>query len=174
MDIERQIRRDIRARIDRLQAIYGNFEVEHVKVENDPDFFEQGVEMARDGWRGDAGALVRDKQDRVLLIRHAGSSEKWGHPGGGHEPGETMEATAQREVQEETGVECELVDVNYARRKTICLDHDPEQRFQMLTVIFDAEYQGGSLEISDEEVFEARWFDEVPENAIEFVQQRVE
>lgn len=173
MDTEPQIRRDIRERINRLQGKYGNFEVEQVKIENDPDFFEQGVELAREGWRGDAGALVRDKQDRVLLIRHAGSSEKWGHPGGGHEPGETMEKTAQREVREETGVECELVDVNYARRKTIYLDQDPEQRFQMLTVIFDAEYQGGSIEISDEEVLEAKWFDDVPENAIEFVQQPV-
>lgn len=173
MEIERLTRRDVPERIDRLRGKYQHFEVDQVEVENDQDFFDHGLELARDGWRGDAGALVRDREDRVLLIRHAGSPDQWGHPGGGHEPGETMEETALREVREETGIQCELVDVNYVRRQAIHLERDPEQRFHMLTVIFDAEYRGGSVEISDDEVLEATWHRNVPDNAIAFVQEHI-
>lgn len=173
MDISQQTRSDVQARIDRLRSKFGEFEVEQAAVENDQDYFAHGLEMARDGWRGDAGALVQDERDRVLLIRHAGSPAQWSHPGGEHEPGETMEETALREVREETGIECKLVDVIQARRKTIALDVDPGQRFQMLTVIFDAVYRDGSIEISDEEVLEAAWHQTVPEHTTEFVRQYI-
>lgn len=169
MDIERETWHDTQSRIERLRDKFGEFELEQAEVENDPEFFDHGLELARAGWRGDAGAIVKDQEDRVLMIRHEGAPAKWGPPGGGHEPGETMEETALREVQEETGIDCDLVDVNYARRKTIFLDGDPDQRYHMLTVIFDGEYRGGSIETSDEEVLEATWFEELPENRSEFV-----
>ncbi len=68
------------------------------------------VAEARAYFAGDsAGALVFRKGDdgpEVLLIRHG---RKWSFPKGHIEPGESQEAAALREVQEETGVTCRLV-----------------------------------------------------------------
>jgi mutator protein MutT len=53
-----------------------------------------------------AGAVVRDERDRVLLVRRGTEPGRglWSIPGGRVEPGETPEAAAVREVEEETGL----------------------------------------------------------------------
>lgn len=173
MDVEEKTETEVRRRLNRLEDRYGTFEVHEVTVENDPDFFEHGKEMAKEGWIGDAGAWVTDGEGQVLMIRHEGEADEWGIPGGGHEPGETMEETARREVREETGVECAISDVNFARRKTIVLESNPEERYYMLTVVFDARYKGGTIAIGDEEILEAKWFSEPPENVLDFVREEV-
>ncbi|MFC7137815.1 NUDIX hydrolase [Halobaculum litoreum] len=173
MNVEKKTREEVSRRIDRLQERYGPFPVHEETVENNPDYFKQGEEMAEEGWIGDAGAWITDDADRVLLIRHEGSPNEWGIPGGGHKPGETMEETTRREVREETGVECTITGVNYARRKTIVLTPNPDERYYMLTVIFNVEYDGGSISISDEEVLEAKWFSEPPENVLDLVEEHV-
>jgi ADP-ribose pyrophosphatase YjhB (NUDIX family) len=173
MNVKKETREEISRRIERLQERYGSFPVHEEIVENNPDYFEQGKEMAEEGWIGDAGAWITDDANRVLLIRHENSPNEWGTPGGGHEPGETMEETTRREMREETGVECTITDVNFARRKTIVLAPNPDERYYMLTVIFDAKYSSGSISISDEEVLEAKWFSELPENVLDFVEGTV-
>jgi ADP-ribose pyrophosphatase YjhB (NUDIX family) len=57
-----------------------------------------------------AGAVVRDPQGRLLLVRrgHAPSKGLWSVPGGRVEEGETPELAAAREVQEETGLQVEI------------------------------------------------------------------
>lgn len=164
---------EIERRVRRLQDKYGSFPVYEETVENDPDYFEHGRQKADEGWIGDAGVWVTDDGNRMLLIRHADSPKEWGIPGGGHEPGETMEETASREVQEETGIECTITRVNFARRKTIVLESEPTDRYHMLTVIFDAKYEQGETSIDDEEILEVKWFSELPDNVLEFVQERV-
>lgn len=99
MDVEQETRAEVSRRLARLQNKYGSFTVHDETVENDPAFFEQGKQLAEEGWIGDAGAWVTDDENRVLLIRHADEPDEWGIPGGGHEPGETMEETARREVR---------------------------------------------------------------------------
>jgi len=173
MDVEEKTEIEVRRRLNRLEDRYGSFEVHEETVENDPDFFESGKGMAEQGWIGDAGAWITDEKRRALMIRHEGAPDEWGMPGGGHEPGETMEETAKREVREETGVECTVVDVNFARRKTIMLESNPEERYYMLTVVFDARYEGGTIVIGDEEILEAKWFSEPPENVLEFVWEQL-
>jgi ADP-ribose pyrophosphatase YjhB (NUDIX family) len=173
MNAETETREEISRRIERLQDKYGSFPVHEETVENDPDYFERGREMVKKGWIGDAGAWVTKNSNQVLLIRHEESRHEWGIPGGGHEPGEIMEETARREVREETGVECTITDVNYARRKTIVLAPNPDERYQMLTTIFNATYNSGSISIDDREVLEAKWFSEPPENVLDFVEEHV-
>jgi 8-oxo-dGTP diphosphatase len=57
-----------------------------------------------------AGAVIRDKAGRLLLIRrgHEPGAGLWSLPGGRIEPGETDQQAVVREVLEETGlrVEC--------------------------------------------------------------------
>jgi 8-oxo-dGTP diphosphatase len=59
-------------------------------------------------WRGrrlGAAAVVRDCEGRVLLVRHTYGRLNWELPGGASEPGESIVATAVREVREETTLE---------------------------------------------------------------------
>jgi len=56
------------------------------------------------GRRFGAAAVVRDAAGSVLLVRHSYGRLNWELPGGASEPGETMEETALRELQEETAL----------------------------------------------------------------------
>lgn len=63
-------------------------------------------------WRvGAAGAVVQ--QGRVLMVRHTYGEKKgrWALPGGYATHDERLDQTAVREVQEETGLAAEVVDV---------------------------------------------------------------
>ena len=174
MTIEEATRREVNRRLARLESTYGEFPVIEETVTNDPEFFEHGVTLAKSGWIGDAGAWVTDEDDRVLMIRHEDDPGRWGVPGGGHEPGETLGETARREVREETGVECSITDVLRARRKIVVLETDPDRRFQMLTAWFEADYDRGKIDSSDNEVLEARWFDEPPDRVHDVIEMKVE
>jgi 8-oxo-dGTP diphosphatase len=57
-----------------------------------------------------AGAVVRDDEGRLLLVRrgHAPSAGLWSLPGGRVESGETAAEAAAREVREETGIDVEV------------------------------------------------------------------
>jgi 8-oxo-dGTP diphosphatase len=57
--------------------------------------------------RAAGGVIVRD--GRVLLVHRARQAD-WSFPKGKLEPGETWEAAALREVEEETALTCELGD----------------------------------------------------------------
>jgi 8-oxo-dGTP pyrophosphatase MutT (NUDIX family) len=70
------------------------------------------------------GGAVVDTQDRVLLRRPKGHFDGyvWTFPKGRPDPGETPEATALREVREETGWDAEIVrpiDADFAGGATV-------------------------------------------------------
>ncbi|MFJ2045427.1 NUDIX domain-containing protein [Paenibacillus taichungensis] len=50
------------------------------------------------------GAIIRDHTGRILLQKRSDYGD-WGLPGGGMEPGESIEETMIREVKEETGLD---------------------------------------------------------------------
>jgi len=53
--------------------------------------------------------LVRDEEGRILLLRHTYRRRKpWGIPGGGLQPGETLEECLRREIEEEAGIKVEV------------------------------------------------------------------
>lgn len=55
--------------------------------------------------RAGAAAVITDDRGRVLLVRHTYGELNWEIPGGLGEPGESADATAVREVREETGLD---------------------------------------------------------------------
>ncbi|MFN2530735.1 MAG: NUDIX hydrolase [Pyrinomonadaceae bacterium] len=63
-----------------------------------------------------AAAIILDNQGQVLLLKHrfrAGSG--WGMPGGFIKPGEQPEEALRRELQEETGLRLETLQIFAAR-----------------------------------------------------------
>jgi|SRR5581483_9245289 len=54
--------------------------------------------------------IVLDDSGKVMLLRE--ESDKWDLPGGTIEMGESYEQTLKREIKEEMGVDCELLDSN--------------------------------------------------------------
>ena len=61
--------------------------------------------------RAAGGVVVRDgRAGQDVLVVHRPKYDDWTFPKGKAEPGETDEACALREVEEETGLLCELED----------------------------------------------------------------
>jgi 8-oxo-dGTP diphosphatase len=52
-----------------------------------------------------SAAVILDEQGRILLVKHSYGRLNWELPGGRAEEGESIAATAVREVREETGLE---------------------------------------------------------------------
>jgi len=96
-------------------AIVERFPVEQARVRvRKPDVdlpveFSAATVERRGGWAASryvgAGAVIVDREGRVLLVRHTYGRLNWELPGGLSEPGESFAETAVREVREETGLE---------------------------------------------------------------------
>ncbi len=84
--------------------------------------------------------VVPSEEGRVLLIRRASDPYEglWALPGGFVEVGETLEAAAAREAEEETGLEVEVV-----RLVGVYSDPDRDPRGHNVSVAFLASVQGG-------------------------------
>ncbi|WP_440557381.1 NUDIX domain-containing protein [Streptomyces sp. SCPE 10] len=101
--------------------------------------------------------VVCDDAGRVLLLRHRmwPPEKPWGLPTGYADKGEEFPKTIVREVKEETGL-----DVKVGR-----LVHLKSGYKLRIEVAYEALVVGGSLDLDNFEILEARWFTptELPE-----------
>ncbi|MBP3801991.1 MAG: NUDIX domain-containing protein [Clostridia bacterium] len=97
------------------------------------------------------GCIIIDKKD-VLLIQQ--TSGAWGFPKGHPEHDEDEEATAIREVKEETNLS---VKINPKKRYTMYYRTDAGKNKEV--VLFLAEKVGGELKIQEDELLDAKWLD---------------
>lgn len=106
-----------------------------------------------------ASALVLDDDGRLLMIRRTDSGLH-ALPGGRHELGETMTATAVRETQEETGVTIDVTGLIgiYSNPGHVVAFSDGEVR-QEFSICFRARPVSGEPRDSDESS-EVRWVDQ--------------
>lgn len=109
------------------------------------------------------------KDDRVLLVRHTYMND-WYLPGGAVDPGETLRASAARELLEETGVRANslaLTGIFHSRARGLS-DHIA------LFETNDFEQVPGAK--PDREIAEAKFFgvDELPENTSPATRRRIE
>ncbi len=104
-----------------------------------------------------ASAVVTDDEGAVLLQRRS-DNNRWSVPGGAMEVGESIAATAVREVREETGLEVEVVSLVgiYSDPRHVVAYDDGEVR-QQFSICFACRVTGGSVATSDESL-DVRFF----------------
>ena len=101
-------------------------------------------------------AFVRDGDGRILLARRAYQPDagRWDSPGGFLEEGEDPVAGLQRELLEETGLECEVGDFVGAFVDTYGGDDDARSA---LNLVWEVRIASGEPVPADD-VSELRWF----------------
>jgi ADP-ribose pyrophosphatase YjhB (NUDIX family) len=97
---------------------------------------------------GIAGFVVPVDGDRVLLARHTYGPPVWGLLGGTALPDEAPDATARREVEEESGLQ-----VTTERLVAVC------DIGSLVMFIFAGRVMGGTERRQAEEIAELRWLD---------------
>ena len=95
-------------------------------------------------------AVVQDSVGHIVLVRRK-DNDLWALPGGGMEPGESIEDTAVREVLEETGLVVEVTGLIgvYTNPHHVMEYSDGEVR-QQFSLCYATELKGGELRIDDE------------------------
>jgi bifunctional NMN adenylyltransferase/nudix hydrolase len=97
-----------------------------------------------------------DKDLKVALGRKA-DEEHWRLPGGYLNPGETLEAAARREVQEEMGLS--ISDPRYIYSHDTCDWRYRNTRDSLTTALFEAMYVSGALQPADDlSGGDTKWF----------------
>lgn len=151
--------RRVEAVLGRLEADHGDFAVVEDEWSLPPGEYEWLVGRFERGTVGGAGVWVTNEEGEVLLVRDE-DAEGWSEPSGKHEPGETLEETARRELEEETGVTCRLTGVELAQVVTMCTPGAP--LLYRLIVVFGGDYREGTVEPAAGEIAEAAWWDHHP------------
>ena len=109
-----------------------------------------------------AGAVVRDGQGRILLLKRSDDG-RWSLPAGMIEPGEEPADAVLREVFEETGVIAEVERLAGVARHPA--EYPNGDRCEYLVVWFRCRAVGGAPRADGDESLDVAWFapEELPE-----------
>ena len=114
-----------------------------------------GMECCGCGWHHfphihPCAIVLVQREDQILLTRKpTWAPGRYSHVAGFMEPGESLEETAAREVQEETGIK--ICNIRYCGSQAWPF---PSQ----LMAGFISDYAGGSIRVEQEELEDAAWF----------------
>jgi 8-oxo-dGTP pyrophosphatase MutT (NUDIX family) len=104
-----------------------------------------------------AGALIRDEEGRVLLVRHVDGP--WQLPGGAIDPDESPEDAVRRECREEASIEIRPLRVagvfggaGYRRR------YSNGDEVGIVATVYEAEIVSGTVRPGDDETQDVGWF----------------
>lgn len=99
---------------------------------------------------GCSAVIFDESREKVLLTKRADNG-LWCLPSGGVEPGESVEETAVRETQEETGLTIRVLRLIgvYSDPNSLVV-YDEHKAVQIVALSFEAEITSGELGLSDE------------------------
>lgn len=124
--------------------------------------FRRVAEAARDhGAPLGAHTLTHRPNGDLLLVRHGGV-DKWVLPGGELDDGESFREAARRELREESGVTGRIERLAMLGRvEFYCEDNNTWG----LLPVFETRAETTAIDVQDpdDEIREARWFDDLPE-----------
>jgi nucleoside triphosphatase len=109
-----------------------------------------------------AAALVRNREGDYLLCKMPETRGvfpgQWGLPGGGVEPGETLEDSLRREVREEVGLELTEVRPLFfkERRKEKLMGNGDRRLLHMIFLLYECRAASSDFRLN-EEFEEAAW-----------------
>ena len=102
--------------------------------------------------------LTFDKEDRVLLVRHADGD--WTSPGGMIEPYETPADAAVREMWEETGLHVRLTRIVGVFGGPVCsVTYANGDKISWVSTVFEAQPISGTLKPDGVESLEVKYFE---------------
>lgn len=157
--------------VDALREAYGRVPVfeRTFAVE---DASEHAADAAR-GALGGAGVVVaRECDGAVLYVDVRGDPAAWDVPGGGRENGESVEATAVREVHEEVGLAVRLDDAAVAHRLTF--DDGDRAASGVWTHFTAAVADPAPLDVQTEELADATWRTTRPDDVDDFLERALD
>lgn len=155
---------EVDRRIQELKGEYGDFPVQSETYDLTPEQYSRAHDLHTSGVPGTARVWV-ERDEEVLLVRTEHRPESWGVPGGFIEPKERADRAGEREVHEETGVECSIFDISYIHRATRRHENGEEPPLEEFAVAFIAEYEGGELRRQESEIRDLKWWSEIPKNS---------
>ena len=107
-------------------------------------------------WLTGITGVVLDDDQRVLLVRRADNG-RWSLPAGILEPGEQPAIALRREIEEETGVEAEVVRLLSV--ETLAPSSYPNgDKVQFVDLCFHCHWLSGEARVNDDESLEVGWF----------------
>lgn len=115
------------------------------------------------------GCAVRNAANELLLVRHGDDPHKsgWVLPGGRVETGETLREAVQREVHEETGVQCSDAEPIAVTEQVFRLETNRSRTAKGYFVLFEASPESetltGSPGLADEGITAVDWFTSTPD-----------
>lgn len=106
-----------------------------------------------------AGAnIITNRKNEILLVQEMPKEEykeiggKWNFPGGKQEPGENLEHCAEREGNEETGLDIKVSSLVGKYEEDI-----PAHRIKIVMHVFKAEVVGGKIK-RPADIKDIKWF----------------
>ena len=109
-------------------------------------------------------ALIHNDDGQLLLLKRS-DNHCWGPPGGSTEPGEQIEETLRREVEEETGMNIHSLELYgaFSGPEFFYTYPNGDQVFNV-TIMYTAKINNGTVPVLDHEHTDWQWYhpDQIP------------
>ncbi|MEU0094812.1 NUDIX domain-containing protein [Kribbella sp. NPDC006257] len=115
------------------------------------DYYDDPNAPAANSMVPSVNVVIENEAGEILLIERSDNGN-WAIPGGAIDLGESMAQAGVRETKEETGIDCEIVDVLgiYSDPKHIILYTSNGEARQEFSILLRARTTGGQLTPSSE------------------------
>ncbi len=98
-----------------------------------------------------ASSIIFDESRKKILLTKRTDNGRWCLPGGGMDPGESVEEACVREAYEETGLHVTVTRlVGVYTSPDLVIEYSDGNIFHPVSLSFEVEITGGELGLSDE------------------------